>query len=157
MKYSAEDFNILCYLLTQTEVSYESAVAWANSQYTDEGIDPFIEKIALASDVSDIVELIVSEYQVSGEPSGEFLLGEAAAKYEQGKLALGDALKRALYYMNAELPEDDLAVLYEAEDYFDWHDNPEAEAIKLAKPIFDKYMPLYERALARFSTAGHGS
>ena len=78
MKMSATVYNILSYLLKTKIVSYNHAIEWAYSKYSDQDVHPFIEKLALAADVYEMNELIVSTYQVCGGPSQEFLAGEIA-------------------------------------------------------------------------------
>ncbi|WP_413662943.1 hypothetical protein ACG1BZ_17500 [Microbulbifer sp. CNSA002] len=150
MKHSAAEYNVLSYLLKKHVMSYEKAIEWAYSQYTDEGVDPFIESISLAMDVSEILELISSEFQVYGEPSQDFIAGEAASKYSKEQLSLYDAIARILFDLDLELPEEELQELYIAEDYFGWHDQAEKEAVKHVLPIFSKYRPVYEHAVAKF-------
>jgi hypothetical protein len=152
MKFAADDYNILYYLLRENSLSYDRAIEWAYSQFTDDGIDPFIEKISLATDVAEILELISNQYQVYGEPSAEFLVGEAATKFFTNQITLNEALNKVLYYIDVELPEEAKTELYIAEDYFDWHEHQETEAIKHALPVFNKYSPIYESFVSKFST-----
>jgi len=151
MKHSATEYNVLCYLLKKKSMSYEKAIEWAYSQYTDEGVDPFIEKISLASDVSEIIELISNNFQVYGETTQDFLAGEAASKYSKERLSLYDAIARILFDLDLELPKEELQELYIAEDYFGWHDQAEKEAARHVLPIFSKYRPIYEHAVEQFS------
>ena len=151
MKFSAEDYNVLSYVLKKNFISYEQAIAWAYAQYTDHGIDPFIEKLSLASDVAEMIELISSTYQVYGEPSNEFLAGEAAKAYSEEKLSLYITISRILFDLDIELLEEERQELYIAEDYFSWHDSAESQAIVHAQPLLDKYRPIYENAVTKFS------
>ena len=151
MKFSANDYNILSYVLKQNVMSYEQVIAWTYGQYSDQGIDPFVEKISLASDVAEIIELISNDFQVYGEPSNEFLAGEAAKAYIGDELSLYAAIARILFDLDLELPEGERQELYIAEDYFGWHGSAESKAIVHAMPIFDKYRPMYEHAVAKFS------
>lgn len=131
-------------------MSYDQVITWAYAQYSDQGIDPFIEKVSLASDVAEIIELISNSYQVYGEPSKEFLAGEAAKEYSEGKLSLDTVINRILHNLDLDLPENERQELYIAEDYFGWHDLAESKAIAHAMPLFDKYRPVYEDAVAKF-------
>jgi hypothetical protein len=151
MKFSAEDYNVLSYALKKNFMSYEQAITWAYAQYTDRGVDPFIEKISLASDSAEIIEFISNAYQVYGEPSNEFLAGETAKEYSEEKLSLYSAISRILFDLDLELPEDERKELYIAEDYFGWHDSAESQASAHATPLFDKYRPIYEHAVSKFS------
>lgn len=151
MKFSAEDYNVLSYVLKKNFISYEQAIAWAYAQYTDHGLDPFIEKLSLASDVAEMIELISSIYQVYGEPSNEFLAGEVAKAYSEEKLSLYVTISRILFDLDLELPEEERQELYIAEDYFGWHDSAESQAIVHAQPLLDKYRLIYENAVAKFS------
>ena len=150
MKFSTDDYNILSYFLKKNYMSYDQVIAWAYAQYSDQGIDPFIEKVSLASDVAEIIELISNSYQVYGEPSKEFLAGEAAKEYSEGKLSLYNVINRILHNLDLELPENERQELYIAEDYFGWHDLAESKAIEHAMPLFDKYRSVYEDAVAKF-------
>lgn len=151
MKFSADDYNVLSYVLKKNFMSYDQAIAWAYAQFTDQGIDPFVEKVSLASDVVEIIELISNTYQVYGEPSKGFLAGEAAKAFSENTLSLYAAISRILFDLDLELPEHERQELYIAEDYFGWHDSAESKAIVHALPLFDKYRPLYEHAVAKFS------
>lgn len=151
MKFNAEDYNILSYVLKQNFMSYDQAIAWAYAQYTDHGIDPFVEKLSLASDVAEIIELISNTFQVYGEPSAEFSAGEVAKAYSESKLSLHAAISRILFDLDLELPENERQELYIAEDYFGWHDSAESQAIVHTKPLFDKYRHIYENTVAKFS------
>lgn len=151
MRFSTDDYNVLSYVLKKNFMSFEQAITWAYDQYTDRGVDPFIEKITLASDSAEIIELISSAYQVYGEPSSEFLAGETAKEYLEGKLSLYSAISRILFDLDLELPEDERQELYIAEDYFGWHDSAGSQASEHVTPLFDKYRPIYEHATAKFS------
>ena len=45
-------------MLEKNRFTYSEVIDWAYSQYSDQGIDPFIEKIGLALDKEEIIELI---------------------------------------------------------------------------------------------------
>jgi len=62
MKFTASDYNILSYLLKKNIYSFDQITTWAFGQYTDEGVDEFIEKISLSYDSSEIIELISQKY-----------------------------------------------------------------------------------------------
>ena len=104
----------------------------------------------MASDVSEMLELIRNEFQVYGEPSQDFLAGEAASQYSKEQLSLYDAIARIIFDLDLELPEEDRQELYIAEDYFGWHNQAEIEAEKHVLPIFSKYRLIYEHAVVRF-------
>ena len=150
MKYNSEDYNVLSYLLGKNTLSYEDVIRWAYSQFNSSGVDPFIEKISLASDVREIIELISNEYQVYGEPCGEFLLGEIADKYLNGQININSVIHSILYVSDIELEKEEERALYIADDYFGWHDKAEYEAKKLANPILNKYRPSYICLASKF-------
>ncbi|MBY6191987.1 hypothetical protein KUV22_16285 [Microbulbifer agarilyticus] len=151
MKHSAAEYNVLSYLLQKKSISYEKAIDWAYSQYTKEGVDPFVEKISLAYDQSEIIELISNDFQVYGEPTQGFLIGETASMYSKEQLSLYAAIARILFDLDLGLSEEERQELYIAEDYFGWHNHAEKEAVRHSLPIFNKYRPIYERAVAHFS------
>lgn len=45
MKLRATDYDILSYLLKTKALSYDKAIEWAYSKYTNDGVDQFIEKL----------------------------------------------------------------------------------------------------------------
>ncbi|WP_020406258.1 hypothetical protein [Hahella ganghwensis] len=148
MKLTAADYNILSYLLKTNKMSHEQAIQWACSQYSDEGIDPFIEKLSLASDVAEILGLISDAFHVYGEPDQKFLAGEAANDYFDGNLALYKAISRLLF--DLALAREELQPLYIAEDLFEWHDDAESEAKKHALPLFNRYRAEYLYSVGKF-------
>ncbi len=150
MIYTPSDYNILSYLLKKNSISYNQAIEWAYSKYTDEGIDPFIEKVGLAIDKEDILELIGNEYQVYGDPQPEFLIGEIAKQYSKSELSLEQAIRRILYRLDVVLPKEDEQEFYIADDYYDWHENPDIEAEKHVLSIMQKHQSTYEKEVAKF-------
>ena len=82
------DYRVLEHLLYRRLMTYESTINWAFSQYTDDGIDPVIEKIGLAIDLDEIFSLINDYSQISEHEviTTRFLLGEARAFYENPEL-----------------------------------------------------------------------
>lgn len=62
-------------------MSSKQAITWAYTQFTDQGPVSFIEKLSLASDSAEMIKLIGDTYQVYGELSNEFLVGEIAKQY----------------------------------------------------------------------------
>ena len=152
MTYTSCDYNILGYLLKKNSISYSQVIEWAYSKYTDEGIDPFIEKIGLALDKEEILELIKNEYQVYGEPEPEFLVGEVAKQYSISELTLEQAIRRILYRLDVDLPKDEKQEFYIADDYYDWHENPDIEAEKHAVPIMQNHQSTYEKEVTKFTT-----
>lgn len=150
MKYSIEDYNVLSYLLKENSMSYKQAVTWAYAQFTDQGLVSFIEKLSLASDSAEMIELIGDTYQVYGELGNEFLAGEIAKQYSEEKISLYCAISHILFDLDLALPEEERCKLYIAEDYFGWHDSAEPQALVHVMPLFDKYRPIYEHAVAKF-------
>ena len=152
MTYSLNEYNILSYLLKTNSISYNQVIEWAYTNYTDQGIDPFIEKIGLAIDKEDILELIGNEYQVYGEPMPEFLIGEIAKQFSISQLTLEQAVRKILYRLDVDLPKEEEQKFYIADDYYEWHENPDQEAEKQVVPIMEKHQSTYEREIAKFAT-----
>ena len=150
MQYNSEDYNVLSYLLSKNVLSYEDGLRWAYSQFTSDGVDPFVEKISWASDVREIIELISNEHQVYGSPSNQFLLGEIADKYLKKEINISLAIHSALYVSDLEFEKEEEKALYLADDYFGWHDKAEFEAEKLVNPIFIKYRLAYTCLASKF-------
>ncbi len=138
-------------MLRKNRFTYGQVIDWAYSQYSDQGIDPFIEKIGLALDKEEIIELISNEFQVYGEPIAEFLTGEVVKRYECNELSLCEALRVILYDLDIDLVKAKKTELYIAEDYYDWHKSPDEKAKAHAEPIFREYLPVYENEIAKFA------
>lgn len=150
MKLCATDYDILSYLLKTKALSYDEAIEWAYSKYKNDGVDPFIENLSLASDVSEMLLLISNKFQVYGEPSQEFLAGEVAMRYSSNKMPLQKAIARILYDLDLKLPEGERQELYIADDCFGWHENAENEALLHVSSIFEKYKAIYVQAVSAF-------
>ncbi|TQV77182.1 hypothetical protein FLL45_04340 [Aliikangiella marina] len=150
MKYSAEDYNFLIYVLKKNIISYKELIDWSYTQYTDEGIDPFVEKIVLSSDLGEVVKLIQDSFCVYGDIDEKTLLGEISHKYYQGELNMRKAVQIVLYDWDIKLSKEDESNLYIADDYFDWHPNPEKMAAEIVNDFFNPYRPIYEALLLKF-------
>ena len=150
MKLHASEYNIFCYLLETNTISHARAVEWAYNQYHNEGVEPFIERIALTTDSAEIRELISNTFQVYGTPEKEFLSGEVVEKFYSKRLSLYEAMARILFDLRPEMAKEDEQKLYIAEDYFGWHRNAEEEALKVVQEIFKKYHTIYTNAVSTF-------
>lgn len=151
MEYSSEDYNILKYLMGTNKMPYNEVIEWAYAQYTEEGVDDFIEKITLCPDAEDLHYLLASEQHVNGVPSDEFLKGEIISMYKSHKINLGELINRFLYHEDFQFPKEEESQLYLADDYFDWHENPDKVAKPLVELIFARYLPEYEKYAKKFS------
>lgn len=150
MELSAEDYNVLSYLLKHKSIAYEQAIKWVYTQFTDEDVAPFLEALSLALSPAEMVKIISHTHQVYGEPSHEFLAGEIAKQYSEGKLSLHSAISQMLFDLDLALSKEERQALYIAEDYFGWHDAAASQAIEHVMPLFDRYRPVYEHAVAKF-------
>ena len=148
---SAEDYNVLSYLIKHKSISYEQAITWVYTQFTNEEVTPFLEALSLALSPAEMVKIISYTYQVYGEPSDEFLAGEIAKQYSEGKLSLHSAISQMLFDLDLVLSKEERQALYIAEDYFGWHDSAASQAIEHVMPLFGRYRPIYEAAVAKFA------
>ncbi len=149
MKLTRSEYNTLSYLLKTNVISHKRAIEWAYSQYSGNVVDPFIEKISLAFDVAEILELIGSEFQVFGEPEPDFIVGEIANQYSLDQISLYKAITEILYRVDFDMSQEEKTNLYIADDYFGWHDHAEKKALPLVLPIFSKYKLIYEDAVQK--------
>ena len=148
---SAEDYNVLSYLLKHNAMAYEQAIAWVYTQFAKDDSTPFLEAFSLALSPAEMVKIISQTYQVYGEPSDEFLAGEIAKQYFEGKLSLHSAISQMLFDLDLALSKEERQALYIAEDYFSWHEAAASQAIEHVMPLFDRYRPIYEAAVAKFA------
>ena len=148
---SAEDYNVLSYLLKHKSISYEQAIAWVYTQFTDDDSSSFLEACSLALSPAEMVKIISQTHQVYGEPSHEFLAGEVAKQYSEGRLSLHAAISQMLFDLDLALSKEERQALYIAEDYFGWHDAAASQATEHVTPLFDRYRPIYEAAVAKFA------
>jgi len=83
-KLNYNDCITLLHLIDRGTMTFNMCIEWAFKQYTDDGIDPKIEAIALAYDLDDLVK-IVRDFAMHRKGtdrhsiSFEFLLGETYA------------------------------------------------------------------------------
>ena len=150
MKLSALEYNILSYLLSTNVISHNGAVEWAFNQYSNNGVDPFVEKITLTIDSSEIRHLISDTFQAYGEPSKDFLFGETVEQFIRKQLSLNEAINRVLFDIEPNMTKEDEQKMYIAEDYFSWQKNAESEALKLVRDVFHKYHAIYKSAVSTF-------
>ncbi|GBL06340.1 hypothetical protein [Glaciecola sp. KUL10] len=150
MKLHYFEYNIFSYLLATNTLSHDRAVEWAYCQYGNDGVEPFIEKIALTIDSAEIRELISNTFQVYGTPDKEFLSGEVVEKFFTNQLSLYEAIAQILFDIQPEMAKEDEQKMYIAEDYFGWHKNTEEEALKVVQDIFKKYHTTYKNAVSTF-------
>ena len=150
MKYTDTDNNLLAHLIECNNFTYERATEWACTQYTDNGIEPWIEKIVLANDASEILEILRENFEISIDKYTDLKAGRVAVEYFDQKINLQTAIHRLLHGDLIE-NKNEKSDLYVAEEYFNWHENPEKQAIKIVKPILKKYLSLYENSYCKFS------
>jgi len=53
--------KVLLHLIRRGTKSFDEVTQWALNQYTNEGIDPVIEKIGIAYNEEDVIEIILDE------------------------------------------------------------------------------------------------
>ena len=160
MKRGDDEALALGHLIYHGVLSFDDAVSWAFDQYTDNGIDPFIEKVGLAIDLDEMYEIL--GWSHFGQHRDEFLVGEAASKfYEIGDLSsiMYIARRGGAGVNDISLPEDEAITLYEAVRIYDaYREGATDEAIqekydlleKISLKLFDKYYPTYKNAVSRF-------
>lgn len=152
MNYTDTDISVLAEMIRNNDISVEKVIEWAYSQYTNEGVEPWIEKITLSQDKADLLEVIRDNFRIDEELSSEVKAGKVAFDYFKNNIGLAAALRALLYdvFIDNNINEE-LKQLAIAEDYYDWHDNPNSEALKIAKPILEKYLDYYEPSHRKFS------
>ena len=128
------------------------------SQYSDQGIDPFIEKIGSAIDLDNLYD-ILSSHGESHQVSDEFILGAGATQFI--KTEYSPILDDFIHDNSGDLdlPRDDIEVLYNAwgkticySDYplSEEEKNSHKEKKKNALPLLEKYALIYEKATKKF-------
>ena len=153
MSYTDTDINILADLIRTNGLSLAEVIDWAYSQYAEESIEPWIEKLSLANDKKEALEILQNNFNITEELGQEILAGKVAFEYFQKKTDLHETLSRLLFdiFSGSELNEEKTD-LYMAEDFFRWHHQAESEALKVAKPVLEKYAARYKEARERFNT-----
>ena len=162
MKPGDHDSKVLAYLLRTEKMTFKDAESWAFSQYTDNGIDPFIEQIGLAIDIDDLYELLK---QNGFNMSYEFIIGEAAAEYmEFGCLNLIEDFVGEFIWVSGpneiELPDE---VMILCNSYKKYYNSMDAECLddivekyrkqwlEITLDLFEKYLPFYKKSVAKFN------
>jgi hypothetical protein len=152
MEYTDEDISIFADLIQANDISVADAIDWAYSQYTDVGVEPWIEELSLALDKKEVLEILRKNFNFNENISNEALAGKVAHDYFQKRTGLQETISRLLFDILIDTDLDqEKTNLYVAEDYFGWHQNPEVEALKVARPILEKYSTKYEQARRKFS------
>ena len=148
MNYTSKEYNFLLYVMSKNIMTYQEVLEWSYTQYTDDGIDPFIEKIVLSSDSEEVFQLVRNTFQVYGEISEELQIGEVASNFSNGKISLCKAVREILFGLDVELNKKDQELLYLADHLYDCYGN-ESDAIEnevenVLKPYALKYNKLIE-------------
>jgi len=97
MNYSETDINILADMVKCNDLSVERVVEWAYSQYSDNGVEPWVEKITLASDKLDVLDVLRNNFHIHEELSYEIHAGKISFEYFHKKVSLEVTLSRLLY------------------------------------------------------------
>ena len=153
-----QDCHTLAYLLKEEVLSFEQVISWSLSQYSDQGIDPFIEKIGSAIDLDNLYEILSSRGE-NHQVSDAFIVGAGATQYikTQDSSIMNDLVHDS--NGDIDLPKDDLEILLDAWGYgICYSDYPLSEAEqnnyeekkKNALPILEKYVSVYEQAIEKF-------
>ena len=152
MIFTDTDISIFAKLIQANDISVAGAINWAYSQHTDDGAEPWIEELAIAHDKEEVLSILRNSFSVSEHLSNQVIAGKVAFEYFQKKVGLHEAISRILFdiFIDTELGEEKTN-LYIAEDFFGWHQQPEIEALKIAKPILIKYATIYEHSHNKFS------
>ncbi len=151
MSYSDADISIFANLIQANDISVSQVNDWAYAQYTNEGVEQWIEELALANDKQEVLETLRKNFNVSEKLGLEVLAGVAASDYFRNKVGLHETLSRLLFdiFIDSEMNEEK-ANLYLAEDFFGWHQQAESEALEVSKPILEKYAATYEESRKKF-------
>jgi len=153
MKFNKDDINLLASFVKRNILSVNEVNDWCYAQFTEQGAPEWIEKMALATDRQEVLDIITSNFGVYGELNFEYQAGEISYEYKNGLLILHQAIYMLLYdvYPDDEELKSEKTKLYIAEDYYDWHDHPDIVAKKEAQPIFDKYYSKYAKSRKLFN------
>ncbi len=65
-------------MVKTNELSVEKVIEWAYSQFTDKGVEPWIEKITLALDKSDVLDVLNNNFKINEKLSIEIQAGKIA-------------------------------------------------------------------------------
>jgi len=153
MVYNKNDINLLASFVRRNIVTANEVNDWCYSQYTDEGAPEWIEKMALATDRQEILDIISAEFGVYGELKFEYQVGEIVYEYKNGLLTLHQAIYALLYdvYPDDETLKSEKSKLYIADDYYEWHKNPDSAAKQEVQEIFEKYYNKYANSRKLFN------
>ncbi len=135
----------LLHLIRRGQMTFDMCTEWALNQYTDIGIDPQIEAIALAYDLDDLIEIVrdFAAHKMESDRHNigiEFLLGEVYAL----SLNIGfshlvrDATRRIVDRFGENLPLPDITrkLILDSIDYhniYGWHETPKYEHLNNAE------------------------
>ena len=137
--------SVLFYLLEKSELSYESFINWAYSQYENDGALAWVEKAALTVDLREAKDLLRNEFNIT-DLSGELLAGEIAYKYSSGLITDQEAVN-ALYDIicfGDEWPKEIQDKVYIMDDYYGWHDNPSSVVTPMLNQLLSEFEATYK-------------
>jgi hypothetical protein len=152
MVISKPEAELFAHLIRTNALSHSSVVDWAYAQYTDAGCpEPWIDDLAASSCSADAVAVLEETF---GELRGlalEDRIGEAVFLLGTGVISVRQCVTRLMDSVCHDAEDHPLATLvYLADDYFDWHHNPEHEARSAIAPIVQQYLRPFAQKHARF-------
>ena len=163
MKPGDSNCEVLAYLLRNKLLNFEEAESWAFSQYTDNGIDPFIEKIGLAIDIDELYEILEKN---GTEINHEFLIGKAAQAYEESGCftEIENYISEFIWgddFDYVKLPKKEAESIYKAYKYYyntidaDCYDHivesAREKCTEIVLALFKKYLPHYKKSIEKFN------
>jgi len=154
MKLTHDDLNLFSALIENNSISVKDAIDWGYSQYTNEGAPNWLENFVLSGDKFELLDILKNEFNVYGELTLEQQIGEVIHRYLTNRINLHQAINELLYdvYPYDDATKKEKSELYIADDFFDWHETPEKEALKTISFIFDKYYPKFAESYNNFIT-----
>lgn len=146
-----DEINFLYHLLEQGEITHNEVIDWAFTQYDGGTAEKWIEEVSIAYSKSEMIDILRSNFNVTGTLNQEKEIGQIAYVYFHKENDIKSAVRK-LYDVICMSNEGhkNKADIYYVDDLFDWRDNPVEETTEIVEPILKEYMPRYECLRSKF-------
>jgi len=153
MKIKETNINALYHFIENGELNRDDVACLIYSNYSENEINGWLDKLATADDSSEMLEILRSNFDVDEGLSKEEEIGEIADCYFNGNMKLRTVVSH-LYEIIClpNVEHSDKQAVYEADDLFDWNDEAEYHSKPIIEPILQRHLSKYETIRDKFKT-----
>ena len=135
-----QEASFLYYLINHFKIKHEEVIQWAYTQFDNDGVVGWIEKLITTFELSEIKQILESEFDIYDIES-DIILGEIAHNYQQKIISWSQAATEVYLVItdseSCNQQQKDQADIMD--DYFDWHKNPKKVVVPILESLILKH------------------